>query len=478
MAGIHEPLPELAPENLSGLRVLIFGLGSFGGGAGAARFFCERGAEVSVTDLRSRSQLASSVADLERLGVRRWCLGEHREQDFECQDWVVVNPAIPPGNRFLKIARAAGARLVTELGLFLRWCPSPFICGVTGTNGKSTTVRLVHNMLHESQIPVHLGGNIGTSLLPEVAEIGAADRVVLEISSFQLERLEAETPRPPAVAITQFSRNHLDWHGSEGAYLRAKEKIFTFPRVDGPSAAVLPLACRYYSRWSQLARRPVMAFHGEQVPRGGVGYQKGWLVLDLSGTPLRVVEMRTTLLRGAPHLNNAACAAALAMSLGAHPQAMVEALRKFRPLPHRQELVAEGQALRFVNDSKATTPEATLGALEAFGPNVVLLAGGSSKEEDFQALGHGTCKHARAVVVFGETALAIEHTLLKAGFARERLRRAPDLALAFVEASRMARPGDTVLLSPACASYDQYGNYEERGVHFRTLAREWCHKKG
>ena len=132
VAGIHEPLPQLAPDNLSGLRVLIFGLGSFGGGAGAARFFCERGAEVTVTDLRSRSQLATTVTKLERLGVHRWRLGEHREQDFENQDWVVVNPAIPPGNRFLELAQAKRARLVTELGLFLSWCPSPFICGVTG----------------------------------------------------------------------------------------------------------------------------------------------------------------------------------------------------------------------------------------------------------------------------------------------------------------------------------------------------------
>ena len=151
---------DASPDSLPSrdLRVLVFGLGRFGGGVGATRFFCDRGCDVTVTDLRSKKELADSVAELERSGVSTWRLGEHREEDFRRHDWVVVNPAIPPNNGYLEIARRAGAYLVTEIGLFLRWCPSPYIAGITGTNGKSTTSRLLFAMLQAEGLPVHLGG--------------------------------------------------------------------------------------------------------------------------------------------------------------------------------------------------------------------------------------------------------------------------------------------------------------------------------
>ena len=209
------PLPKDSslPYQFDNLKVLVFGLGRFGGGAGAARFFASRGAEVVVTDRMNEEQLAESVASLSDLPIHRWRLGGHEPSDFERADWIVVNPAVPPGNPLLKEALQKGRRLVTEIGLFLEWCPTPHVIGITGSNGKSTTTQLVHDMLVASGHTVHLGGNIGRSLLPAIDEIGSDDRVVLELSSFQLSRLDT-APRPRYVAITGLTQNHIDWHGS------------------------------------------------------------------------------------------------------------------------------------------------------------------------------------------------------------------------------------------------------------------------
>ncbi|MCI0652028.1 MAG: UDP-N-acetylmuramoyl-L-alanine--D-glutamate ligase, partial [Planctomycetes bacterium] len=410
IAGIDPPAS--APRDFAGLRVLIFGLGAFGGGAGAARFFAARGARVSITDQRTERELAAGIAALADCDIAAWRLGEHREEDVRGADWLVVNPAVAPQSRFLAVAREAGVRVVTEVGLLLAWCRSRHIGAVTGSNGKSTTTKLAHDMLRASGFAVHMGGNIGGSLLPEVDRIEPEHRVVLELSSFQLERFDAAAPLPHAVAITQFAPNHLDWHGDEDAYLRAKERILA-PRAapDAAGTAVLPAGAREYSRWRSLTARAVVPFAGGSRPAGGVGYEAEsaagsrsgdlWLAAPVGETITRILPAAELALRGEAGRAATACAAGLALALGSAPVAIAAAAREFRALPHRQEPVARARGISFVNDSKATTPEATACALEAFAPNVILLAGGSSKGASFARLGAEIARRARAAVAYG-----------------------------------------------------------------------------
>jgi len=475
ISDLRQPVPLLLPPDFQGLRVLIFGLGRFGGGIGAARFFAERGAQVTITDRSTAKDLSSSLEQLVDLPIHAYQLGRHRESDFASVDWIVVNPAIPPGNPYLQTGINAGAQLVTEMDLFLRWCPSDHVAGITGTNGKSTTTELTYRMLQGTGHTVHMGGNIGRSLLCEIDQISAEHRVVVELSSFQLERLQVDTPRPRAVAITHYAPNHLDWHESEDSYLAAKENLLNRTSA-GTGMVALPVGQSHFNRWRALAKpRRVVPFAGDHVPSGGCGFEGPWLTrTDETGRVDSFVDSTPSPLKGTASRANAACAAALGCELGANADGISEAILHHRTLPHRQELVACAQSLQFVNDSKATTADATASGLEAYGPEVVLLAGGVSKGTSFKPLAEAILRYARGVTLYGATANAIAESLERVNYESNRVARFETLPEAFSAAVRLSQPGDTILLSPACASFDQFTNYEERGELFRRLVREWC----
>ena len=464
-------------DSFSGLRVLILGLGRFGGGAGAARFFAQRDAEVTVTDQRPRDQLLDSVTQLDDVGIAHWRLGEHRDEDLESSDWIVVNPAIPPAAPILRRARQTRARIVTEMGLFMRWCPARHSAGITGSNGKSTTTMLAHDMLRASGHTVHVGGNIGVSLLPALDSMKPDHRVVLELSSFQLARFGRRTPRPGVVALTGFSPNHLDWHGDEVHYRWAKEEILgsAFPGDSGP--AVLPARSPFLERWSGLARRcgrAVVLFAADHVPETGAGYADGQLRMGSKDGETAILPQDALPCAGSAQRSNVACATAVATALGATVDGVASAIRGYRALPHRQECVGDHGGVRFINDSKATTPGATCCALEAFGPDVILLAGGSSKGISFDELAGVAHDHVRVALLYGDTARSIEESIRRDGRGDLQVERVADLEAAFGRATSLAVAGDTVLLSPACASFDQYPSFEQRGDHFRRLSQAWC----
>lgn len=461
------------------LRVLVFGLGRFGGGTGVTRFFAERGARVTVTDLGTEAALEPVLASLRSLPIERFRLGEHRDEDFERADWVVVNPAVPPRAPFLEVARRSGARLVTEIGLFLRWCASDWVVGITGSNGKSTTSQLCADMLRASGHITHLGGNIGRSLLPELDGIEEGHRVVLELSSFQLERLETDEPVPRVAAITHFTpNNHLDWHGDAESYRRAKERILA--GTAQPSYAILPLRSPHFDPWSRAARaagRQCIPFDSQSAP-DGVGWHGEELVDRRFGGCHSLLDLAAigpvSTFRSAAGRSNLACAAACALALGAEPSSIPRVVRDFRGLPHRQEIVVQARGLRFVNDSKATTPEATAVAVEAFAPQLIALVGGRFKGSSYDSLAATLVAGARHVCIFGECAQPLAEAIRRCGASETRLSVVRKLDTAFASALSVARTGDTILLSPACASFDQFTNYEERGECFRRLAHSWA----
>jgi len=425
-----------------GRRVTIMGLGHFGGGVAAARWLARRGALVTVTDLADEQVLADSLASLRGVAVARVQLGGHREEDFRTAELVVVNPAVRPDNRMLQIARQSGVRQTSEIELFMAACPAPII-GVTGSNGKSTTAAMTAAILRAAGHRTWLGGNIGSSLLERLDRIRPDDWVVLELSSFQLWHLGPGAAVPQVAVVTGCSPNHLDWHESYQGYLAAKQRILLGQTAD--DLAVLNVHDPEVDAWGDLVRgRRVALPPLEQIP-----------TLCVPGKHNRI---------------NAACAAAAARGIGCDEQAIGRGLKSFRGLPQRLEWFAVLEGRRFYNDSTSTTPEATIAALESLQHPVWLLAGGRDKGVDFGELGAAVVGSARGAAFFGavrdvlQGRVAAEDPKFPCN-ATEKL----DQALAWCW--QRSRPGEAIVLSPGCASGDQFRNFRHRGQRFVELVR-------
>ncbi len=440
------------------------GLGSFSGGVSAARFMARRGARVVVTDLATPDRLTESLAAIAGEGVAAVHLGGHREQDFRDAEIVVASPAVRKDNRFLQIARAAGARVTTEMNLFFELCPAPIV-GVTGSNGKSTTTAMIHAMLRAAGRSAWLGGNIGRSLLEHVDTIQPTDTIVLELSSFQLEDL-GEMGRSPHVAvITTFTPNHLDRHPSMDEYRGAKQEIlrhqspgdFAVLNADDPDVALWPTRCstQFYG----------LADHG----RDGCFLDGDAVVWRRERSELRFGLLDALRLPGRHNQSNAVGAACAALALGAEAVAVRAALAAFQTLPHRLELVAEFSGRRFIDDSIATTPESTLAALDSLAQPIWLIAGGSDKGLDLGPVARRIAQRVEGVALLGQTGSTLRRLLEESDRAGERLRiqTCDSMDKAVRWCSEMSQAGDVILLSPACASFGMFHNFVDRARAFR-----------
>jgi UDP-N-acetylmuramoylalanine--D-glutamate ligase len=477
---------------LKGRRVTVMGLGSFGGGVGAVRFLSGAGARVTVTDLKSADALARSLEQVRDCPGVTLHLGEHHNRDFAECDLVVVSPGVPSESPYLQIARDAGVPLTTEMNLFWERNRGRTI-GVTGSSGKSTTAALVHALLGAAQAARRettpggaagglgnacwLGGNIGISLLPEVDRIQPDDWVVLELSSFQLADLAVLRPNPHVAIVTNFSPNHLDRHGTLDDYRDAKQNLLRWQTPD--RLAILNQSDPDVRQWRTAARRVWFGRDDEGAPgmfAMGIDAFRG-RALYRSGTREQVLPLGDWLqLPGRHNFQNALAAACAVLSLGGTAAEVASGLQGFRGLPHRLQFVVEAHGRRFVNDSKATTPVATLLALEAIRAPVVLLAGGYDKQVDLSELARGiVTRGVKAVALLGETAETLKGLIRAADSdGRVTLRTHVTFEGAFQWAVAQSAPADTVLLSPGCASYDWFPNYEVRGEEFSRLSRAWA----
>jgi UDP-N-acetylmuramoylalanine--D-glutamate ligase len=469
-----------ANQELAGRRVLVMGLGRFGGGLDAAQFARRTGAKVTVTDLANAEQLSDSITQLREFPDVEFHLGGHDRIDFEQADIVVVNPAVPPDNQFLQVAKQNNKLIASQIGIFFQLCPATII-GITGANGKSTTAALTAHLLKNARYEMRdtryehvlLSGNIGNEpLLTILDEIAPDDLVVLELSSFQIEQL-AQIQRAPHVALlTNLTPNHLDRYGTFEAYCAAKENIFKFQQNDWDPPAVSifnaegKVASEWFDKYSKEQGRVCIRFAPHDVSD------------DICS------QFR---LPGRANLCNLAAALAVARHFGVDDESIKACLPEFKALPHRLELVAEINGVRWYNDSKATTPEGAITALEAFDGPEIIIAGGYDKHIPFDDFGEKIAEKTKAAILFGQTAeriaasidesLRAQRSNLHPRDTRYEMRDmnvviVNSLAEAVQCARNLAAPGDVVLLSPACASYDMFENYEHRGREFITLVRQ------
>jgi UDP-N-acetylmuramoylalanine--D-glutamate ligase len=462
------------------------GLGGFGGGMGAIRFLAEAGARLIVTDLRSADELQSSLAQFDPAWPIKLRLGHHDDADFRETDLVVVSPAVPKDSPFLAVCRDAGVPLTSEMNLFWERNRGR-VLAVTGSNGKSTTTALIHAILSATCNPkrqrgsaennaarrIWLGGNIGISLLPEVRQIQPDDWVVLELSSFQLEDLGPLRPRPDIAVVTNFSPNHLDRHGTVEAYRTAKQNLLRWQTAD--QFAVLN-ADSEVANWPTAATR--LQFGPNNRDGFGVFGERPDVTTRLPsplGGEQRLPLGRWLRLRGDHNWQNAQAAIAAAAAAGAPVTAIEQGVSTFRGLPHRLEFVAEVNGRRCFNDSKSTTPEATGLALQSISEQIVLLAGGYDKQIDLSAIAATAVSRCRAVALLGQTGPVlgklIEQAARAANVTGPTCRCFESLAPAVAWSLQVSAPGDVVLLSPGCASYDWFLNYIERGEQFAALVR-------
>jgi UDP-N-acetylmuramoylalanine--D-glutamate ligase len=421
-----------------------------------------KGASVTVTDRKAESELAPVLSALPA-GCRRE-LGGHREPTFRSADLIVLSPGVP-NLAEIQTARRTGVQILGELELAARFVEAPLVA-VTGTNGKSTTTALLGALLSGLGRPIFVGGNLGTPLSEAVGTpaAGAGGLCVIEVSSFQLET--AVHFRARAAAVLNLTEDHLDRHGTMDAYAEAKARIFL--NQEPSDLAVINGDDPWCLRLARRTVADVLEFSSSRSVEDGGFVCGGDLVLRGFGSEesYPVSELQ---IAGRHNQENALAALLIARGLGLAASPAREALRAFRPLPHRLEKVAEGRGVVFYDDSKATNVHSVVKALDGFPRPVVLIAGGRDKGGDYGPLREVAKKTVRAAVLIGEARPLIAEALRGSVPVHE----AASLEEAVRQAAEIARPGDAVVLSPACASFDMFRNYEHRGDVFREAAAAW-----
>ncbi len=465
--------PSTASSAILPRRIAVLGFARSGQALAGA--LLARGVEVSVGDARTAEELGNpaGIAEMTARGAR-FHFGGSPSDLLAGADWLAISPGVPLDSPVVSAARSRGIPVLAEIEIAYRIAEAEAPganrwVAVTGTNGKSTTTTWIAEMLRRAGTgrPVALAGNIGE---PLSGFLGTGGRdFVCEVSSFQLEAIDRF--RAHVAVLTNVTPDHLDRYASFSDYAEAKARLFA--RQTGEDAAVLNADDAFARGLAAPARRVLFSRRGRPA-RGphesAVWVEAGALVSDIGGTLHEVVSADRLALPGAHNLENALAAVAAAEALGTPAAAILDALTRFTGLPHRTELVAEANGVRWIDDSKGTNVDATAKSLEGFADGtVVLILGGRDKHGDFAALAPLVARRARVVLTIGEAAGLIEAALRSGGVTS--IESCGAMPAAVARAAVLARPGDTVLLSPACASFDQYRNFEERGRHFAELAR-------
>ncbi|WP_348265358.1 UDP-N-acetylmuramoyl-L-alanine--D-glutamate ligase [Telmatobacter sp. DSM 110680] len=448
---------------LKGKKVLVVGLGK--SGLAAAIFLRRRGAQVTVSDIRSAEALAKDIPALLEEGINVEA-GGHGLLTFRRQDLIVVSPGVPLDTPELVQAKSFGRPIIGELELAARFLKGK-ILAVTGSNGKTTTTSLLGEILEKAGIPTLVGGNIGVPVVALIDDATDATWSVLEVSSFQLE--STEQFHPSIAVILNITPDHLDRHGSFENYALAKERIFAAQdehdyvvlNADNVRAAASAKRSKAQVYWFSL-EHPVEL--GAWVEGGAIVFRSAKDV-----APETVMPLSSIPLKGEHNVENVLAAVCAARLAGASAESVRAAVEQFKAVEHRLEYVATLNGVEIYNDSKATNVDATAKAIAAFPGNIHLILGGKDKNSDYTELAELLRSRVKAVYTIGSAAAKIESQLRGV----VTLHSCETLAKAVSAIAAAAHPGDVVLLAPACSSFDQFESYEHRGRVFKELVNEW-----
>ncbi|MBR2539587.1 MAG: UDP-N-acetylmuramoyl-L-alanine--D-glutamate ligase [Mogibacterium sp.] len=450
-------------DKVKDMKVLIIGLGKSGKAAAAA--LTELGASVSIQDASQPEKIDQDfLMKMRELGVTEYlgCLPE----DMTAFDMLVLSPGVSPEKDFVRTAEESGAEIIGELELAYRLTPAKFVA-ITGTNGKTTTTTLVGEIFKAAGRKTSVVGNIGEPVVTEAIKAGEDNWMVTEVSSFQLETTRFF--RPCVSAILNLTPDHLNRHHTMEAYGNAKARIavnqsedeFLVVNYDDKQALAL----------AQQSRATVIPFsRREKLDCGAFVDDTAIIVKDLDGTEYFICDTSDLRIIGDHNVENALAAAAIAYFAGIEPNVITEAVKKFPGVEHRIEFSGKYKGVEYFNDSKGTNVDAAVIAIKALRDNIILIAGGDGKAQDFTDLARHLKGAVTALVLLGRDAPQIEEAARKEGFTD--IYYCADMEECVRKASELAREGDKVLLSPACASWDMYDNFEQRGRHFKKCVKE------
>ena len=444
---------------LEGKRVLVVGLARTG--IATALFCAARGARVTATEGRPESEVAEAAAKLRAAGCTLE-LGGHREETFLAQDLIIPSPGVPSSLPEFQAAHAAKIKTWSEIELAWRFLRGKVVA-ITGSNGKTTTTALAGHIFEDAGVPTIVAGNIGTPLISRVSETSDSTVTVLEASSFQLELIDQF--HPEIALLLNVTPDHLDRHPTLDSYAKAKARIFE--NQVATDAAILNADDEGAT---QLAPSGPQVFWFSRAKRvaSGIFLRDDQIVLRRDGDETVLLRRGDIGLRGEHNVENVMAAAAAAFLAGVAPRSIASAVRSFSAVEHRLEFVAEINGVSYYNDSKATNVDATLKALDAFPGNLLVILGGKDKGGDFTLLRDALHKHAKLALLIGAAAEKIG-TQISGSVPSET---PGTIERAVSRAAEIAKPGDTVLLAPACASFDQFQNYEHRGRVFKQRVRQ------
>jgi UDP-N-acetylmuramoylalanine--D-glutamate ligase len=449
----------LAAMDLKNRRVLVVGLGK--SGVASALFLQARGARVTVSDAKPQEQLGQEIPVLLDHGIAVET-GGHGERTFRGQDFIVVSPGVPVDSPPLVQARALGESVIGEIELASRFLPKTIVA-ITGSNGKTTTTTLGGEIVAAGGFPVVVGGNIGTPAISLVERTTADTVVVLEVSSFQLETIE--TFRPKIAVVLNITPDHLDRHRTFAAYADAKARIFENQQAD--DFAVLNADDPTCLELAGQARAQVFWFSRRDQIQPGAYVRDGRIFFCNAEGRREVMLVSEIPLKGAHNVENTLAAICVGALMGCETERIRRAVQDFKAVEHRLEYVATIRGVDYYNDSKATNVDATIKALESFPANIHLIVGGKDKDSDYTLLNDLIRHRVKRVYTIGAAAEKIELQVKSAA----EIDRSGTLETALKRSAATAEAGDIVLLAPACASFDQFKNYEHRGRVFKEVVR-------
>jgi UDP-N-acetylmuramoylalanine--D-glutamate ligase len=443
--------------DLQNKRALVVGLGK--SGVASALFLKARGARVTVSDSKPEAELRSEILLLLEHGITVET-GGHGDRTFRGQDLIVVSPGVPSDSPQLMQARTLGEPVIGEVELAARFLPGPVVA-ITGANGKTTTTSLAGEIIKAGNFPALVGGNIGTPAITLVDQARTETWIVLEVSSFQLETIEGFRPR--IAVILNITPDHLDRHKTFPNYVNAKARIFEYQQPDDFS--ILNADDVTTAGLAGFVRAQLFWFSRKKEVERGAFVRAANIFFRDGHRECQIMPLAEIPLKGAHNLENALAAVSVGALVGCEPGQIREAVRNFKAVEHRLEFVARIAGVDYYNDSKATNVDATIKALESFPANIHLILGGKDKGSDYTVLNDLLRQRVKRVYTIGAAAAKIESHIQGAA----EVLHAETLENAIRQASESAAVGDIVLLAPACASFDQFKNYEHRGRVFKEV---------